>query len=139
MGLICRSDLEKLCEYATDPSNGIWVAPIGTIAQYVKDKRESMSDTLNLPGIVRPSPDSTLNLTAEKGKATGSEIKYMPEWKAFGWFTAADRVEWDVEVTKGGKYDVFLEWSVSDEEAGKPFIFEAGNQQLEKKAGKTGS
>jgi peptidoglycan/xylan/chitin deacetylase (PgdA/CDA1 family) len=131
--------LEKLCEYATDPSNGIWIAPIGTIAGYVKQKREAMSDTLNIPGIVRASQEGTFELTAEKGKATGPEIKYMPEWKAFGWFTAADRVEWDVEVTKGGKYEVFLEWSVSDEEAGKPFVFEAGEQQLEKKVGKTGS
>jgi hypothetical protein len=89
--------------------------------------------------LVQPEPDGSLNLSAEKGKAIGPDIKYMPEWKAFGWFTAEDRVEWDVDVTKGGKYDVFLEWSVSDEEAGKPFIFEAGDQQLEKKVGKTGS
>lgn len=131
--------LEELCEYATDTSNDIWIAPIGTIAQYVKDKRESMSDTLNIPGIVRASPDGSLNLTAEKGKATGPEIKYMPEWKAFGWFTAADKVEWQVEVDKSSKYDVFLEWSVSDEESGKPFVFDTGEQQLKQKVGKTGS
>jgi len=31
------SMLEELCEYASDPSNGIWLAPVGTIAEYVKD------------------------------------------------------------------------------------------------------
>ncbi|MGZ5135772.1 MAG: hypothetical protein ACXWCG_11500, partial [Flavitalea sp.] len=67
------------------------------------------------------------------------EIKYMPEWKAFGWFTAADLVEWDIEGMKKGKYDVYLEWSVSDEEAGKPFVLKAGNQQLKGKVGQTGS
>jgi peptidoglycan/xylan/chitin deacetylase (PgdA/CDA1 family) len=131
--------LEKLCEYATDPSNDIWIAPIGTIAQYVKEKRESLLDTMNIPGIVRASPDGTYNLTAEKGKASGPEIKYMPEWKAFGWFTAADKVEWAVEAERSGKYDVFLEWSVSDEEAGKPFVFDTGKQQLTGTVGKTGS
>lgn len=89
--------------------------------------------------LVRPEPDGSLHLSAEKGKAIGPEIKYMPEWKAFGWFTAADRVEWNVEVGKSGKYNVFLEWSVSNEEAGKPFVFEAGDQQLKKRVGKTGS
>ena len=43
----------------------------------------------------------------------------MPEWKAFGWFTAADKVEWDIETARKGKYEVYLDWSVSDEEAGK--------------------
>ena len=31
------SMLEKLCEYASDPANGIWIAPVGTIAEYVKN------------------------------------------------------------------------------------------------------
>src|SRR5690606_38710475 len=67
------------------------------------------------------------------------KIKYMPEWKAFGWFTASDRVEWEVEVPKAGKYDVFLEWSVSDESAGNPYVFEMQDNSLSGKVGKTGS
>jgi hypothetical protein len=63
----------------------------------------------------------------------------MPEWKAFGWFNVEDQAEWNVQVRKNGKYDVYLEWSVSDAEAGKPFVFEAGNKKLEGKIGKTGS
>ena len=31
--------LEKLCAYATDPANGVWIAPVGTIARYVRDAR----------------------------------------------------------------------------------------------------
>ena len=96
-------------------------------------------DTVNHPEVVRPGPDGTIRLTAETGRATGPEIKYMPEWKAFGWFTAADRVEWDMEGTKKGKYDVYLEWSVSDEEAGKPFVLQVGSQKLTGKVGPTGS
>jgi hypothetical protein len=81
----------------------------------------------------------TIDLTAETAKAIGPEIKYMPEWKAFGWFTEADRMEWEVELNNKGKYDVYLDWSVSDEEAGKPFIFEAGKQRINGKIGKSGS
>lgn len=32
--------LEKLCTYANDPANGIWIAPVATVARYVKDKRK---------------------------------------------------------------------------------------------------
>jgi beta-glucosidase len=31
------SMLEELCEFVNDPSNGIWIAPVGTIAEYIKD------------------------------------------------------------------------------------------------------
>jgi hypothetical protein len=80
-----------------------------------------------------------ISLTAENGKPIGPEIKYMKEWKAFGWFTAKDRVEWDVDVEKPGKYDVFMEWSVDDKEAGKQFLLETKNDQLIGTVGKTGS
>jgi peptidoglycan/xylan/chitin deacetylase (PgdA/CDA1 family) len=31
--------LEKLCAYANDPANGVWIAPVGTIARWVKARR----------------------------------------------------------------------------------------------------
>ena len=31
--------LERLCAYANDPSNGVWMAPVGTVAKYVRDRR----------------------------------------------------------------------------------------------------
>jgi neutral ceramidase len=78
-------------------------------------------------------------LTAENGKPIGPEIKYMKEWKAFGWFTAKDRAEWEVDVEKGGDYNVFMEWSVDDKEAGKQFLLETKSSQLIGEVGKTGS
>ncbi len=93
----------------------------------------------NHPEVVRPEASGVFQLRAEVARATGPEIKYMPEWKAFGWFTEADRVEWDVEVKEKGKFDVYLDWSVSDNEAGKPFVLEAGGQKINGKIGKTGS
>lgn len=32
--------LRQLCEYAKDPANGIWIAPIGTVAKYVQGQRK---------------------------------------------------------------------------------------------------
>lgn len=96
-------------------------------------------DTVNNPQLVRAAGDGSLLLTAENGKGVGPDIKYMPEWRAFGWFTAADHVEWDVKVTKGGEYDAYLFWSVSDEESGKPFILEVNDEQIRGIVGRTGS
>jgi hypothetical protein len=101
--------------------------------------KEIASDTINIPQVVRPEVSGVLRLTAEVGRAIGPEIKYMPEWKAFGWFTAKDHVEWEVSIPKEGTYEVYLEWSVSDKEAGKPFIFEAGDASVKGKVKKSGS
>ena len=30
------SMLKKLIEYAQNPANGIWIAPVGTVAKYIK-------------------------------------------------------------------------------------------------------
>lgn len=88
---------------------------------------------------VTAKDEHVILLTAENGKPVGPEIKYMPEWKAFGWFTAKDRVEWDVDVEKAGEYDVYMEWSVDDKEAGKKFLLETKDDQLIGEVGKTGS
>jgi peptidoglycan/xylan/chitin deacetylase (PgdA/CDA1 family) len=125
------SMLRKLCAYANDPSNGIWIAPVGTVAKYVKEKRKEMEGNLNIPGISVPAENGNIYLTSENGKGIGPDIKYMPEWNAFGWFTAKDRVEWDMDLPKKGTYEVWMEWSVSDEEAGKPFVLTAGDQTIE--------
>jgi peptidoglycan/xylan/chitin deacetylase (PgdA/CDA1 family) len=34
------SMLKKLIEYAQDPANGIWMAPMGTVAKYIQDERK---------------------------------------------------------------------------------------------------
>lgn len=131
--------LERLLQYVTDPANEIWVAPIGTVAEHVLKEREHVKGAINVPAVVRPQADGRLRLTAERGQAIGPNIKYMPEWKAFGWYTAADRVEWEVAVAKAGEYEVYLDWSVSDEAAGNPFVFEGGGSSVEGVVGKTGS
>lgn len=34
------SMLRKLIEYARDPSNGVWIAPAGTVAKYLDEHRK---------------------------------------------------------------------------------------------------
>jgi peptidoglycan/xylan/chitin deacetylase (PgdA/CDA1 family) len=31
--------LDTLCAYATNPANGVWIAPVGVVARYVRDHR----------------------------------------------------------------------------------------------------
>lgn len=93
----------------------------------------------NRQELVEINNDGSYDLLAEYAKATGPNIKYMPEWKAFGWFNTDDQAEWKVNIQKAGKFDVYLKWSVSDEEAGKSIVFEPGNKKVKTKVGKTGS
>lgn len=97
------------------------------------------NDTVNAPRMVKRDRNGALRLTAENGKGIGPKIEYMPEWRAFGWFTGNDVVEWEVKVPKTGSYDVFLEWSVSDKEAGKEFVFQAREADLQGTVRSTGS
>lgn len=34
------SMLERLCTYASDASNGVWMAPVGTVARYIRAQRK---------------------------------------------------------------------------------------------------
>jgi hypothetical protein len=33
--------LEQLMKYAQDPANGIWIAPVGTVAAHIKAQRNN--------------------------------------------------------------------------------------------------
>lgn len=108
-------------------------------AEMHSDSTQVTVDTINAPRIVSSGSDGSLLLTAETGKGLGPAIKYMPEWKAFGWFTSEDSVVWDIDVKNGGQYEVELEWSVDDGEAGKEFLLRTAKNQLTGKVGKSGS
>ncbi len=88
---------------------------------------------------VEPGRDGTISLSAARGLGIGPEIRYRPEWAAFGSFTDKDRIEWPLNVTADGLYDVWLECAVADDQAGKPFVLEIGDQSLNGTIAKTGS
>lgn len=133
------SMLRKLIQYAQDPKNGIWLEPVGNVAKYVLTTRSGKTPAPEHGSLVRPDEKGNVSLHAQAGVGTGPKIKYMPEWKAFGWFTGEDKVTWELEVPQKGNYEILLEWSVSDEEAGKPFLFEVGSKKITGNVGKSGS
>jgi len=98
-----------------------------------------LTDPTITDNTVLPDEKNVIRLVAEKGKGKGPAIQYMPEWKAFGWFTAKDTVTWDVAVLKSGNYTVQMEWSVDDAEAGKSYVLTAGDASLKGMVEKSGS
>lgn len=131
--------LRQLAAYVNNTENGIWVAPIGEIADYVQATRIAMADTVNMPQLVRAAADGKLHLTAENGRGVGPRIEYMPDWQAFGWFTGKDQVEWEVDAPHNGTYQAVMEWSVSDEESGKGFVFESSTDGIKGRVERSGS
>lgn len=107
----------------------------GLMPAAFKDQRPGS----NKPGLVQQEADGSYRLSSWMAAAEGNRIKYMPEWKAFGWFDAKDRAIWNADIKKAGKYDVYLEWSVSDSMAGKSFELTAGSKNIKGKVDKTGS
>ena len=85
------------------------------------------------PQKVQPAKDGSLVLPARHCRITGTNLAFMPEWEALGFWRDSDHVEWEVEVAKAGTYDVVMEWSVDEKNAGNPFAVEAGQRRLEGK------
>ena len=94
---------------------------------------------VNSREVVQKEDDGSYRLVSWLAGTAGERIKYMPEWKAFGWFDAKDQALWKANIEKAGKYDVYIEYSVSDREAGKTFTFQYGSKKLKAKTDKTGS
>ena len=91
------------------------------------------------PRKIEAAKDGSLVLPAGHARLTGQSLAYMPEWQALGFWRDRDQAAWDVEVPRAGKYDVVMEWSVDDRNAGNPFVLEAaGGQRLEGKVPSTG-
>lgn len=111
---------------------------ISAVRNLLPEKFKASRPTVNRPAMVFVQGDTT-HLRAEVARSVGPAIRYMPEWRAFGWFTEADHVEWELTTDRSGAYDVFLEWSVADEAAGKPFLLEVSGNRIKGEVGKTGS
>ena len=88
---------------------------------------------------IGPETDGSFHLSASTGRGVGPKIKYMPEWKAFGWFTSDDRVQWTMRIPRPGQYEVWLEWSVDKKNSGKPWELRIGPNRLIGVAADTGS
>src|SRR5690606_26021404 len=84
-------------------------------------------------------PNGFIALRAADGVGMGPSIRFMADWNAFGWFTPKDSVVWKATVREPGLYQVYLEWSVSDDEAGKDMVVRCGNSSITSQVNRSGS
>ncbi|MBX2922613.1 MAG: neutral/alkaline non-lysosomal ceramidase N-terminal domain-containing protein [Chitinophagaceae bacterium] len=112
---------------------------VGAVNELMPAVFREKRPVVNNQELVQKGEDNTYYLSAWQAGTMGKNIKYMPEWKAFGWFDVGDQAMWKVDIIEPGLYDVYFEWSVSDKEAGKSFLLQAGNKKLKGKISPTGS
>jgi putative membrane-bound dehydrogenase-like protein len=94
----------------------------------------------NRPELVRPDRDGLLLLNAANGEIYGSTVVLEKKYNNLGyWSSEDDHVIWSVEVSKAGKYAVWLDWACDDASAGKMFLLQAGPNQTTGRVASTGS
>jgi putative membrane-bound dehydrogenase-like protein len=94
----------------------------------------------NKPELVRPARDGSLLLSAANGEIYGPTLVLEKQYGNLGyWSSEQDHVIWSVEVTKAGKYEVWLDWACEKSEAGKRFLLQAGPNQLTGRVASTGN
>lgn len=130
--------LEALCAYI-DAQDDVWAAPLADVSAYIQTTRTNGRLLPGEPLAVRENASGELNLRAELGKGVGPTIEYMPDWKAYGWWTAKDSVVWNLELDEPGVFRAVAEWSISDEEAGKAMEFHFSEQVVKKTIPSSGS
>lgn len=132
-------EVETVSPYTTAAEADVIEGVMSYLQGNLRNKIVADRVSVNRPSLIVPDEVGVLELTAEKGKGIGTDIKYMPEWKAFGWFRNKDRIEWEIAPREEKEYSVILEWSVSDEDAGKSFILESKKDRIIGEVGKSGS
>lgn len=112
---------------------------ISAVQSLIPSTFKESRPVVNEQQLIQKNGDGVYHLSSWLAGTAGNQIKYMPEWKAFGWFDTKDQAIWKVDIAKAGRYDVYLEWSVADATAGKAYVLQAGNKKMKGKVEKTGS
>ncbi len=94
----------------------------------------------NKPELVRPAGDGSLLLSASNCEIYGPTVVFEKQYGNLGYWTEAeDRAVWTVDVTRPGRYAVWLDWACHPETAGKRFLLQAGVNQMTGTVRSTGS
>ncbi|HEX3726046.1 MAG TPA: hypothetical protein VHV08_07370 [Pirellulales bacterium] len=94
----------------------------------------------NNPELVLPTTDGTLQLYATNCEIYGPTIVMERLYKNLGkWQSENDRAVWNVELPKGGRYTMRLNYAALDQSAGNTWLLEAGAKTLSGKVAPTGS
>lgn len=118
----------------------LWGLSPGTKIMALNETAEiTGQDSVVQLAVIVPEKDGELKLDASKGRGVGPTIKYMPEWKAFGFFREGNHIEWKIKIEKTKRYKVYLDWSAEGGVVGNPYVLEIGKSKLEGKIKDSGS
>ncbi len=93
----------------------------------------------NRPEVVRPAADGSLKLTAANAEIYGKTLVFEAQYVNLGWWSSEDdRAEWEVDVTKAGKYVVEMDWSCHAKTAGNRFQLQTIDARLTGTVASTG-
>ena len=94
----------------------------------------------NRPEVVRAAADGSLKLTAANAEVYGPTVVLEPQYGNLGyWSSEEDHAAWEVEASKAGRYEVWLDWACPDGNAGNHFQIQAGVARLTEVVTGTGS
>ncbi len=94
----------------------------------------------NRPELVRPDGTGALRLLASNCEIHGDTLVFEDRYKNLGyWQSESDCAVWSVEVSKGGAYDVWLDWAAPGDTPQNSFRLEAGSAALSAKIPGSGS
>jgi putative membrane-bound dehydrogenase-like protein len=93
----------------------------------------------NKPEVVRPAADGTLRLPVSACEIYGTTVVLEKQYGNLGyWSSENDHAVWTVEVTRPGKYALWLDFACDDGSAGNAFVVQAGAERLTGKVASTG-
>ncbi len=93
----------------------------------------------NHPGWVRQNIDGAMHLTAKNCEIYGKTLVFEEKYANLGyWSSTDDRAVWQLEVARGGKFVVWLDWACDPAVAGNTFVLEAADERLKGKVQSTG-
>jgi putative heme-binding domain-containing protein len=85
----------------------------------------------NKPEVVHPDKDGSLRLAASTCEVYGTTLYFEPLRLNLGnWRSADDRAVWTVELTRPGKYAIWLDYACPDNAAGNSVLVEAGSRRV---------
>ncbi len=94
----------------------------------------------NRPGIVRPGDDGSLELTASRAAIYGPTIVFETKYGNLGYFSSEeDYAVWTLEISRGGRFDVWFDWACQSGEAEKPFRLQVDGQAIRGKVPSSGT
>lgn len=94
----------------------------------------------NVPQVLQPNPDGSVRLPAISCEIYGTSLVFESKYNNLGfWGNENDHAVWTINLPKGGKYDVTIDYACDQGNAGNAFVLTAGENKLIGRAESTGS